>query len=767
MQWYPLSTLVTGGVCLLLAIFVFLKGKNNAVNVLFSLFTFTIAAWCFGAYVVNVATSPSVALRWVRIFHIAAVFPPPLSIDLLYAVTGRDRRSIRWVYLPSIAFLFLAFNPQFISGVAQAPYIGYSFDTGSAYIPFIIFFFSSTLYGLWVIYQGYRTSAGHKQYQLRYFLCAFMVIFAGSIIYFLLSISSKLSIPPLDNLFVVLFVSIIAYAIIRHRLMDINLAITRTAVFMVVYAAVLGLPLLAALSWEIQLENLLGNRWWAWLLIVYAALATAAHYTNSFFQKRAEDRLLAEQRRYQSVLRQASQGMTLIKELDKLLKLIVHLLTRKVRIQHAAIYLWDSHAKRFSLRASRQWGGGQAPPLSRDNPLIEFLHWHRSALVTEELQLQIQSGAKELQPVVSSLKDLGASVLVPSFVEDHCVGILILGEKLSGALYTQDDLQVFQVLASQAALAIENAQFYEELRRTQADLFQTGKMASLGHMAGGMSHQINNRFHVLTILAGTMKSVLQGQDPATMDKEQLKRFWDKTIETLSKVEDNSLRGGDIVKTLLKFSRPSGEYKAVLLPQVVDTALEVVQFRVNMSLFDLEKELPEDLPAIRGDLNQLADCCFNLISNAFDAMQKKAELIEGKQLPPGLKDPTPYRGKIRIRAFVAKRKVEKPSIIVELTDNGVGMTQQDLENLFVPFFTTKATAKKGTGLGLYIIQRIMEQHGGAIDTKSEYGVGTTFILKIPIYQETETSQETSRSASRQSKKTLEKRPVNKGEGSTAA
>jgi len=626
------------------------------------------------------------------------------------------------------------------------------------YTVFVSFFGATCAVGFFKLLSAYRSAAGLAKNQLRYIFISWFLAYIAGLLHFM---PAYLGIEPFPHdILVIGFVTLSAYAIIRFRLMDINLAITRTAVFMMVYALVLGLPLLGALSWQPQLEQTLGSRWWVLVLITYAALATAAHYANLYFQRRAEDRLLVEQRRYQSVLRQASQGMTLIKELDKLLKLIVHLLTRKVRIEHAAIYLRDNHAKRFALRASRQWGGGQAPPLSRDNPLIEFLHWHRSALVTEELQLQIQSGAKELQPVVSSLKDLDASVLVPSFVEDHCVGILVLGEKLSGALYTQDDLQVFQVLASQAALAIENAQFYEELKRTQADLFQTGKMASLGHMAGGMSHQINNRFHVLTILAGTMKSVLQGQDPATMDKEQLKRFWDKTIETLSKVEDNSLRGGDIVKTLLKFSRPSGEYKAVLLPQVIDTALEVVQFRVNMSLFDLEKELPEDLPAIQGDLNQLADCCFNLISNAFDAMQKKAELIEGKQLSPGPKDPAPYRGKIRIRAFVAKRKVEKPSIILELTDNGVGMTKQDLENLFVPFFTTKATAKKGTGLGLYIIQRIMEQHGGTIDTKSEYGAGTTFALKIPIYQEAVTPQEVPGSASKQGKR-MSRSPLSQG------
>lgn len=502
---------------------------------------------------------------------------------------------------------------------------------------------------------------------------------------------------------------------------------------MLVYAAVLGLPLIGALTWQPWLEHFLGRRWWVWVLLVYAALATAAYYVNLYFQHRAEDRLLAEQRRYQAVLRQASQGMTLIKELDRLLRLIVHLLTLKVRIRHAAIYLWDKQMKQFVPQVSRQWGVREPPRFERKDPLIEYLHWHRVPLVTEELQLQARAGARELEPVLQSLKAIDAAVVIPSFIEDHCKGLLILGEKVSGALYAPDDLQVFQVLASQAALAIENAQFYEELKRTQADLFQTAKMASLGHMAGGMSHQINNRFHVLTILAGTLKSVLKEVDPTTVDKEKLTQFWYKTLETLTKVEENALRGGDIVKTLLKFSRPAGEYKPVTLPQILATAKDVLQFRVNFAVVELLDEVPENLPPVKGDLNQLADCCINLVSNASDAIQKKAELIEAKQLTPPPQEFLPYKGKIRIKARQEQREGQ-PWIVLELTDNGIGMTPADLQNLFIPFFTTKATSQKGTGLGLYIIDRILQQHGGKITAQSEYGVGTAFTLRLPVCQE---------------------------------
>lgn len=325
-------------------------------------------------------------------------------------------------------------------------------------------------------------------------------------------------------------------------------------------------------------------------------------------------------------------------------------------------------------------------------------------------------------------------MLIPSFVNERCMGFLILGEKRSGAVYTSDDLAVFQVLANQAGLAIENAIFYEELQRTQTDLFQTAKMADLGHMAGGMSHQVNNRFYVLSTLAGVLRMDLKnlGPDPFAIDAAKLLELWKKLPGFAESVEKNALQGGDIVKTILKFSRPAGEYKPVTLPQIIATAREVAQFRVDMKQFDWKEAFPQDLVPAKGDLNQLADCVLNLITNAFDAMQKKVELLGKRELPVNPEDPSPYRGEMIFRGRLEKAE-EKSWVVLEVKDNGVGMTPQELENLFIPFFTTKATSQKGTGLGIFVIRRIIEQHGGTVTAGSSYGIGTTFTIRLPFVE----------------------------------
>ena len=497
------------------------------------------------------------------------------------------------------------------------------------------------------------------------------------------------------------------------------MTLPRTSLYALGYLALIGLPQVGLFLARRFLQGLFGAEWWYVPFFVMLATAIVAPLLYTILQKRAQERFLQEQQRYRQTLMQAAQGMTLVRDLKKLLNLIVHVLTRTVKTDNASVWLLDSKRSKFVLQALRAQDGvklGDTIPV--DHPLVKQILQERHSIVR----------AKH-PDVAEEMVRMDAVVIVPSLAEDRMIGFLALGRKKSEKPYFADDLEVFEILANQAALAIENAQFYEELKRTQADLFQTAKMASLGQMAGGMSHQINNRFHVLTILAGTLKATMKDLKPGSLEAEKLDELWARTLETLTKIEQNALQGGDIVKTILKFSRPSQEYQLVSMAQILTTMLEVVSYRVNLSLVDVVQEIPQDLPQVKGDSNQLADSLFNLVTNAYDAIQKKAEMIQEKQIAPSSKDPVPYRGRIRFRARVEPAG-QKSWVVLEVDDNGIGITKEELENLFVPFFTTKATAEKGTGLGLYVIQRILQQHGGAITAHSIYGVETTFTLKVP-------------------------------------
>lgn len=505
-------------------------------------------------------------------------------------------------------------------------------------------------------------------------------------------------------------------------------------IFFLVYVTLLVVPLTVLFLLKQPLMGLFGVDWWIvpFSVTMASALITPLLYVGLL--RKIQEQILERQKQYQQKFLQAAQGMTLIKEMRRLLNLVVHILTRIVGVEQASLWLLEKKSERFVLQAFRGALGFDGDhTIGINQPLVQHLAHQKDPIVREGLRAMSLNGrVKYLQPIAEEMDRIGAAIIIPSFAGEKLLGFIALGPKKSKQPYSGQDLEVFEVMASQAALAIENAQFYEELQRTQTDLFQTAKMASLGYMAGGMSHQINNRFHVLTILAGTLRSDMKDVDPLTAERERVKKLWDKALDTLTKLEDNALRGGDIVKTLLRFSRPPGEYKPITIKQILSTAWGMAQFRVDSNTMDYTEQAPDDLPSVKGDLNQLADCCFNLITNAHDAIQKKAELIQGKSLPPGPEDPSPFRGRLEVRVK-AEQADGKRWVILEFKDNGIGMSPQELESLFVPFFTTKATSQKGTGLGLYVIQRIIERYGGEVTAGSKYGVGTSFVLRIPAFQ----------------------------------
>jgi len=178
-----------------------------------------------------------------------------------------------------------------------------------------------------------------------------------------------------------------------------------------------------------------------------------------------------------------------------------------------------------------------------------------------------------------------------------------------------------------------------------------------------------------------------------------------------------VQGGEVVKGILKYTRKGDEgFEAMDLNKIIDNTLEMVQFKVKLSEIDIARDF-NTLPKIKGNMAQLEEVFFNFIDNAYDAIVERRTLLKEEG----------YRGKITISA---QSKDDKVEIIVE--DNGMGIKDDSHQKLFTPFFTTKTSARRGTGLGLYVIRRIItDTHKGKINFESAWKVGTRFIIELPI------------------------------------
>lgn len=224
-------------------------------------------------------------------------------------------------------------------------------------------------------------------------------------------------------------------------------------------------------------------------------------------------------------------------------------------------------------------------------------------------------------------------------------------------------------------------------KRLERMVYQSEKLASLGQLAAGVAHEINNP---LTNISLNTEILLKKVDDA------------QTREKLEEIGDQVSAAASIIRNLLDFSRQTEpEVKAIDINNVVAKTLNMLSFYLKDT--DVTKDFSSTLPKIRADAGQLQQVFVNMIVNAVQAM--------------------PGGGKLRIST-----KLEDPHVIVEVSDTGHGISKEHLGKVFDPFFTTR-DSKKGTGLGLSICYGIIEEHGGTIDVKSMPGKGTTFTVKL--------------------------------------
>lgn len=716
------------------------KPRLSFVATSYFWWSFFITLWSFG-YGITLSGffDYDTTLAWNKWCQAMATMIGPYFFRFGAVVAGefeKYRRLYRWYFWFGVVNgLGLFFTPFYVKGLWSFGVFRYQPLGGPLYLVFTAFFWWCTMHSFLVaalrMHRGDITAI--QRAQLRLFLWATGIAYSGGGELFFQGF--RIPIPSYGVFPILAYVILIGYAIRKYHFLDVELILTRTTVFTIVYALLLGVPLGAAFAWQHRLEHLLGQRWWAWFWMVGAGLTTVAHYVNLYWQRKAEERLLKEQRRYQATLLRASQGMTQIRELKRLLNLIVYVIAKTVRLTHAAIFLEDGKEEgAFVLSAARnrRW----AEPSDRvvdDNPLVELLRHTREPIVREALASEIGGEPTRDAPTfrkaraVKQMETLHASVVVPSFLENHLSGFLVLGDKTRGQIFTTEDLVVFATLANQAAVAIENARFYEEEKQRQAALFHAATLASLGTMASSMGHQVNNRFNVVSVVSSSQKYKIKqllanGADDASTLRQALQECYDQ----FASLEEEAMKGGQVVASIRKLARPATSgYQPLSLAAAIKAGVDVVQHKVKLDEVDFDVNVPEDLPPIDGDLSQLGECFLNFVDNAYDAIKTKEQLIAEGKLRYHL-DGRPYRGTIRITATLNNPQ----TIGIEVADTGIGVESEKLSRLFVPFYTTKATTEKGTGLGLYVIKKIIEAHGGTIRAHSKYGQGVVFTIELP-------------------------------------
>jgi len=229
----------------------------------------------------------------------------------------------------------------------------------------------------------------------------------------------------------------------------------------------------------------------------------------------------------------------------------------------------------------------------------------------------------------------------------------------------------------------------------------TNKLASIGRLAAGVAHEINNPLAIINEKTGLMKDLLQQADDCP--------FRDKFLAQLDSLEKAVARSRVITHRLLGFARRMEvTLESILIADVIRDVLGFLDKEAAYRNISIETYFEEEIPPVKSDRGQLQQIFLNIINNAIDAVNDGGEIS------------------------ISCQRVGKDAVQVDISDNGPGMSAEIKNNIFEPFFTTKTgKGKSGTGLGLSITYGLMKKLGGKIAVHSKVGIGTTFSLTFPV------------------------------------
>jgi len=320
-------------------------------------------------------------------------------------------------------------------------------------------------------------------------------------------------------------------------------------------------------------------------------------------------------------------------------------------------------------------------------------------------QMLVGDDASELEaPIRNWLTEVSAEeiFIVPLAGKERVIGALAVDNRRGGQRLGIDGRMLVEGLAMQAVIAIENAQLVDDLRRSQAAIRRVDRLGTLGTLAAGLAHEINNPLVSLNTFLTLAPEKRESDDPG---------FWGEYYE-LACGELERIRG--LVETMSRLGR-GGASRAlarerVELGEVVRQVIRLLHRETERAGVDVHLTIAEGLREIAVARDQIHQVILNLTLNAIQASRSGGSIEISVESDGPLEAPTGLR--------------------VRFQDSGDGISEENLERIFDPFFTTK-DPDKGTGLGLMISHQIIADHGGSIEVESRIGEGSTFHVCLPF------------------------------------
>jgi len=697
---FTISNLSVGITCFAI-VYILLRFGSKKVHYVWALFNVAAGMWGFGAFLVGLAKTADMAFIFWKLALIGAIFSPIIFYNVIVVLGDLNRRVlISLFYSYGVFFCLLTlFNLAGIDISLIPDFVYYVRAVDYRWCVLIALWASIVFYAGIELYRMLIKSSGTQRTQYLYLLIGFMFGFSGALLDALPFFGLK-AFPP-ANIIMCLYSIIVTYAILRHKLLDIEIILKKTLVFTGLLVSVLMMLILPTLLIQeyIFRQASFGGRIIG-LTISGIVIILTMRRIEDFLINVTDKYLFQKKYDYKELLKTFTSEVLTVLSLGKLVNLTVDKLDDIMKLHSSAVLLYDEYEERFYVAASRYLKDASVS-LSRSDGLVTFLenaHGYFSRKEMAEKKIFVPTNVQD------TIDRLNAELMIPMILQTKMIGILSLGKKKSDEDYTQDDLDILLPLARTLAIAIANAQLFEQLGKAQAEAAQKEKMAVIGTLSAGINHEICNP---LGIARGQCEAFLLNIKDGLYESKSPEELLEKAKYIMDLVMREVDRATVITKKLSSFAKPAkGVAEAVNINSEIDYVLSLVGHELRLEKIEVNREISSDLPPILVDRKQFQEVLFNLIRNAGQAIGEK--------------------GKITVSARQAKDR-----IAIDVSDTGSGIPDDKIKELFNPFFTTKGP-DKGTGLGLFIVRQVVEKNHGRIYLKeTKVGHGTTFTIEFPV------------------------------------
>lgn len=430
--------------------------------------------------------------------------------------------------------------------------------------------------------------------------------------------------------------------------------------------------------------------------IIYSIIAALRGFFQRIFFPMHSD--------YQTILNKYSDALTQpMTDLSRFARLAPYLLTKSMKLTGSSVMVLDRESHSYIVRAGeREANDIEGVAIAEDSPLISELLAKKKELNVEEVERQIKQTGRSslaekerLQKIKEEMGRLKAVLIIPSISEKEyfqkptLLSTINLGAKLSGGSFSGEDINFLRTLANQAAISIEYAFIFEELKKNQQRVIQSEKLAAIGTTTAGIAHELKNPLTYISTVAQIL--------PQKWDDAEFR----KSVNDMLSSETQRMQL--IVEGLLDYSRARElALKPTEIKDVIEKTIALLGYDARKKNIEIKTEYQHS-SLVQADANRLIQVFMNIMANAIQAVGEGG-------------------GNLAVVTADEGKKIK-----VSIADTGPGIPRDQLDKIFDPFFSTK---ESGTGLGLMICKKIIEEHRGSVNVRSELGKGTTFVIRLP-------------------------------------